>query len=287
MTDMQQKQESSDDVREGTAVYSEVMALQSIQEGFQPGLTAEQDPYYSGFQDMDDLMAKYTDRMDESIREVYNPKMKCYNYGCYQALLLQRLFPGWQEPFAKEARFLDEEIRKKVPISEEEKKSIQERFKTQYNMEEIKARTGKIIEERDAAYEDYKNWQGKAYIVSFKEIQEYAASRVDEEKNKHRLGLITIYPDGIGSFDVDEIHFESGDSPAVVDRLFYIKYVDGEWENRKDPVVLDYEGKESEEIFTGVTLKTPFFSLKAPKVRIRDTGKRYKIWILSRVKEDR
>lgn len=286
MTDMQQKQESSDDVREGTAVYSEVMALQSIQEGFRPGMTTEQDPHYKGFKDMDDLMTKYTDRMDESIREVYNPKMKCYNYGCYQALLLQRLFPGWQEPFAKEPRFLDEEIRKNLPISEEEKETIHKRFETRYNLPEIKARTGKIIQERDAAYKDYKNWQGKSYIISFKEIQEYAASRIDEEKSSHRLGLISIFPDGIGSFDVDEIHFESEDSPAVVDRLFYIKYVDSDWENRKNPVILDYEAKESEEIFTGATLKTPFFTLKAPKARIKDTGKRYKIWVLSRVKEE-
>jgi hypothetical protein len=286
MTDMQQKMESSDDIREGTAVYSEVMALQSIQKGFRPDLTVEQDPYYNGFKDMDVLMAKYTDRMDESIEEVYNPKMKCYNYGCYQALLLQRLFPGWQEPFAKEPRFLDEEIHKNVPISEEEKEAIHKRFETRYSLKEIRARTGKIIKERDAAYKDYKNWQGKSYIISFKEIQEYAASRIDEDKSRHRLGLISIFPDGIGSFDVDEIHFESGDTPAVVDRLFYIKYVDSDWENREDPVALDYEGKESEEIFTGVTVKTPFFTLKAPKVRIKDTGKRYKIWILSRVKEE-
>ena len=58
---------------------------------------------------------------------------------------------------------------------------------------------------------------------------------------------------------------------------------DDGWE---DPVSLDYEGKESEEIFTGIKLKTPFFTLKAPKVRIKDRGKRYKIWILSRVKEE-
>jgi hypothetical protein len=286
MTDMQQKEESSDDVREGTAVYSEVMALKSIQEGFHPGLSEEQDPYYSGFQDMDDLMAKYTNRMDESIHEVYDPKMKCYNYGCYQALLLQRLFPGWQEPFAEEPRYLDEEIRKKIPISEEEKEGIRKRFEAQYNLQEIKARVEKIIQERDAAYKDYKNWEGKSYIVSFKEIREFVSSQIDKEKNVHKLGLIYMYPDGIGSFDVDEISLESGNAPAVIDQLYYIKFMDKDWKSRKDPVILDYKGKESEEIFTGITLKTPFFTLKAPKIRIRDKGNRYKIWILSRIKEE-
>lgn len=285
MTDMQQKQESSDDVREGTAVYSEVMALKSIRGGFDPALSGEQDPYYNGFKDLDDLMAKYTDQMDESIHEVFDPKMKCYNYGCYQALLLQRLFPGWQEPFATEPRFLDEEIRKRVPISEDEKENIRERFETLYNLQEIKARTGKIIRERDAAYKEYKNWCGKSYIVSFKEIREFVSSRIDEKKDMHKLGLIYIYPEGIGSFDVDEVSLESGNFPAVIDQLYYIKFVDSDWKNRKEPVDLDYENKQSGGIFTGVTLKTPFFTLKAPKIRIKDKGNRYKIWILSRVKE--
>lgn len=286
MTDMQQKQEASDDVREGTAVYSEVRAIESLKEGFSPGLTAEEDPYYNGFRDMDDLMAKYTDRMEKSIQEVYDPKMKCYVYGCLQALLLQRLFPGWQEPFAKEPRYLDEEIRQRIPISEEEKESILQRFETQYNLQEVKVRIEKIIEERDAAYNDYKNWRGKSYIISFKEIREFISSRIDEKKNKHKLGLIYIYPEGIGSFDVDEISFESGDSPAVIDQLFYIKFVDSDWEKRKEPVVLHYEKKDSGEIFTGITLKTPFFTLKAPKIRIKDKDDRCKIWILSRVKEE-
>ncbi len=285
MTDMQQKEESSDDVREGTAVYSEVMALKSIQEGFHPSLNEEQDPYYSGFQDMDDLMAKYTKRMDESIREVYDPKMKCYNYGCYQALLLQRLFPGWQESFAEEPRYLDEEICKKVPISDEEKEGIRKRFETQYNLEEIKERIEKIIQARDAAYKDYKNWKGKSYIISFKEIREFVSSRIDKGKNVCKLGLIYMYPEGIGSIDVDEISLESSNSPAVIDQLYYIRFVDSDWENRKEPVVLDYEEKESGELFSGATLKTPFFTLKAPKIRIKDKGNRYKIWILSRIKE--
>ena len=52
------------------------------------------------------------------------------------------------------------------------------------------------------------------------------------------------------------------------------------------PVKLDYTKAESDGVFTGVTIQTPFFTLKAPKVRIKDTESRYKIWVLSRIKDD-
>ncbi len=285
MTDMQQKQESSDDLREGTAVYSEVKALQTIEKGFTPELSSEDDPYYSAFKDVDALLTKYTERMEKSITEIYSPKMKCYDYGCYQALLLQRHFPGWQNPFAKEAHYLDEELGKRLPLSEEDLVKREERFDTLYNLPEIKSRVDKVIRERDAAYMDYKTREGKSYIISFKEVYEFISSRIDEEKNKHKLGLIYMYPNGLGSFKVDEISFESKDFPAVIDQLFYIKYTDNDWAGRKEPVSLDYQTKESDEIFSGVTIKTPFFTLKAPKVRIKDKGNRYKIWVLSRIKE--
>lgn len=285
MTDLQQRQESSDDVREGTAVYSEVRALELIGRDFSPLLTSEEDPYYRGFQDLETLKSRYAERMQGSIDEVYDPKMKCYNYGCFQALLLQRHFPGWQEPFAKEARFLDEELRKRVLISPAEKESAAQRFENEYGLSGIKGRLDKLIAERDAAYAEYKTQKGKAYIISFKMIREFVAGRVSGESPRPRLGLITFFQEGLRPFEVDDVAFECGSDPAVVDQLYYIRYVDSAWEKREDPVHVEYRSRNPDGTLNDAVIKTPFFTLRAPKIRIKDTDKRCKIWVLSRVKE--
>jgi len=37
--------------------------------------------------------------------------------------------------------------------------------------------------------------------------------------------------------------------------------------------------------YKNAVITTPLFTLKAPKVRIKDSAKRVKIWVLSRVRE--
>jgi hypothetical protein len=54
MTDLQRNEESADDVREGTATYAQLRALEVIKPGgFTPGLTTAEDPYYHGFAQAD------------------------------------------------------------------------------------------------------------------------------------------------------------------------------------------------------------------------------------------
>jgi hypothetical protein len=285
MTDLQRRQESSDDVREGTAVYSERRALELIEAGYTAKLTSAEDPFYHGFKEMEKLGARYKKRMQGSIDQVYDPKMKCYDYGGFQALLLQRHFPGWQEPFAKEPRFLDEELEKRIPLTPVDKEKVMKRFDTQYGLAEIKTRVDDLIAGRDAAYAKYKTQQGKAYIISFKEIREFISSRVSDEEELPKLGLIYFYPEGLKSFEADDISFECGPDPAVIDQLYYIRYVDSDWKERENPVHVEYKRRDPDGTLHEATVKTPFFTLRAPKIRIKDTDKRYKIWILARVKE--
>ena len=66
MPEMQQKQESMDDVMEGTAVYSEVRTLEILSEGYATKLDLSKDPYYSGFRNAKDILAAHLEQLRRS-----------------------------------------------------------------------------------------------------------------------------------------------------------------------------------------------------------------------------
>jgi hypothetical protein len=290
MTEDFQNEESSDEVREGTAVYSEVRTLEilknEIAKGtFKAALTSEEDPYYGQFKEIDPLIENYVKKLEESSTQSYDTLMQRYNYGCFQALLLQRLFPGWQEPFSEEATFLDEEISKRIPISEKELAKAKKRFKNKklYGIKKIKKRHQEAIDARDEAYDLITSREGMTYIISFKEISQFLSPIVEGKKQSYKMGLTYLYPQGIGTIKIDDIDIESQDAPAVIDQIYYLKFVDTEWEKRSRAYTLRFKKREGEDIYLNAVIITPIFVMKAPKVRVKKSGDRLKVWILSRV----
>lgn len=281
MEESDRKSESSDEVSEGTAVYSEVRTLETIKQGFKPGLTSAQDPYYEGFRDVESLLKRYRERLAKTKADTFN-YLKCYEYGCFQAILLQRLFPGWQEAFAAGPALLDEEIRKRQPAADDAQ--ALKRFEEVYGFAAIRDRHRKAVEERDAAYRMISAREGRSYIISLKPIHQYLSGLEDKTRKSWSVGLMYIFPDGIGPAAFDDVEFSGTTVPAEANQLYYIKIVDTDWKTRDKPYTLTYEKKEGEEVFVKAVLTTPVFTLKAPKIRIRESASRIKIWILARVK---
>jgi len=274
--------ESGEEVREGTAVYAEVRSLEALGAGFKPQLTAARDPYYRGFTDLGALLRIYWARLDKRKALTYS-YLKGYEYGCYQALLLERLFPGWQKPFSEKAGLLDEELGAQVGPGAEDERLAPRRFEKVYGFSRIRARHAKAVRERDTAYQAISSRQGRSYIVSFKPIRQFASALVDPRKKKYDVGLMDIFPGGVGTVKTDEIEIRFAKVPAEINQLYYFKVVDSGWKARKAPYQIRYEADEGGDIYSGVTLTTPLFELKAPRIRITEEAARVKIWILSRV----
>ncbi len=285
MSEAYRQAESSDDVREGTAVYSEVRTLEGLKQGFNPELSPEKDLYYSGFKNINSLLESYLERLRESQKESYDIKMKCYTYGCFQALLLQRFFLGWQEPFSQDAHFLDEEIKSRITISEEEYEKRQKKFEKKYGLKEIRKRQEEAIGSRDKAYQLISSLKGRTYVISFKAIRQYLGSLVGKKRESYPVGLIRLFPHGIGTITLDDIKIESKEAPAEINQLFYLKFIDTDWEKREKPYSLRYERKEQGNIYVNAILTTPHFTLQAPELIIKERGNRIKITILSRLQK--
>lgn len=276
-----QRSESGDEVREGTAVYAEVRTLEAIKQGFEPGLTAAQDPYYSGFKDPDALLKRYRERMAKTKAETFN-YLKCYDFGCFEALLLQRLYPGWQDAFKAGPALLDEEIRKRLPAFDGSKAS--EGFEGAYGLAAIRVRHRTAVEARDAAFRMISARQGLAYIISLKPVRQFLSGFEDETKKSWSVGLMHIFPDGVGPIAFDDVSFGGTSVPTEANQLYYVKIVDPDWKMRDESYAVTYEKKEGEDVFVNAELTTPLFTLKAPKIRIAGSEKRVRIWVLARVR---
>ena len=283
MTGQQAKEEASDDVREGTAVYSEVRTLEALRQGFKPGLSAADDPFYGGFKDIDALFRAYTDKLKGSSEDVFDTKEKCYNYGCFQALLLQRYFPGWQEPFAREPRLLDDELGRRLPLTKEDRAGAEKRFKAAYKFDAIKARTKKAMAERDDAFKALTEAKGLTFAINFKEIGQFAGV-LPVGKKSYQMGLLSVYPEGVGKLSFDDVEIDVRRKPAAIDKIYHLIMVDPDAAKRAKPYELTFEKQEGADIYLNAVLTTPLLTVKAPKLRITADANRVKIGILARVK---
>ncbi len=281
MTELQQRQESSDDAMEGTATYAMVRALEVIKAGgFRPKLTSADDPEYHGFANVDALIGRYRKQLREDAPRHADPKAKCYQYGCFQALLAERLFPGWQARVQK-GEFIDAILAANAPISDAERVTIEQRLKGGYPVAEVRADAAKFIDARDAAWSLVKSRSGRTYIIDLKGTGTYPPPP-PESAVKYRLGLITLFPSGFPGLKLDEIEISKTAVPAMSDQLYYVKVVDTEAATRKQAYTVTGM-KQADGTYLDAVVTTPVFTLKAPKVRIHETATRVKIQVLARV----
>jgi hypothetical protein len=74
---------------------------------------------------------------------------------------------------------------------------------------------------------------------------------------------------------------ESKGKPILVDQLYYLRYVD----TANEGFDIDYSNKNNDE-YTDAVVTTNGFTLKAPKIRIKERDNRVKFIVLSKVKEN-
>jgi len=284
LLEREQNQESEDDLMEGTAVYSETMALQLMKKGYTPFISIEDDPYFFGFQYADEMLKQKLEYLREQRKVSLDSRGKCYPYGCFQALLLSRFFPGWQENFFKEQKLLDQYLSENLVVGEEEKEKIAQGFKTRYAHDDISKRHTQRIVQRDETLKMFQSRKGRVYVINFKPTGEYVYPKGYAESNE--IGLMHLHPEGIEKIEIQEVLFTGEKTPIMQDQLFYIKWIDTDAVPGETGYVVTYGRQEGENIFYDAIFKTRGFVLKAPKIQIKDRESRVKITILAKIKSE-
>ena len=282
MSELQGNQESTDEFNEGTATYAEVRTLEALKSaGYKPGLTTAEDSAYRGFRDPDAILKRYAARLLQTASNVEYPYSKSYTYGCFQALLNQRLFPGGQQSVTAGSGFMDAELAKRLPVPPEERSRIEAQLKTSYPVADIRARNAKYLDARDAAYKQMKSRAGKVYVIDFKATGQYLSS-VTSKKGSYSIGLIYLYPEGLEPFKFDEVELSRINAPAEINQLYYIRTMDTGDTQGSGTAKVEGAG-QPDGSWKNAVVRTPLFTLKAPHVRILTSGNLVKIQVLSRV----
>jgi hypothetical protein len=271
-----------DEFSEGEAVYSEFTVLNRIKKGFTSLLSAANDPDYDHFKDPDSLLNKYFGHLKSSAGNTLEVHEKTYWYGCFEALLLQRYFPGWQNEIEKGA-WLDQLIRKNVNITAEDSLLTMQRYQDIYHLDSLKSKHGAVISGRDNTYKMFQERKGRSYILDFKPISQFLSSLVDKTVKKYVLGLIYMYPDGIQEIKFSDISISFKPVPIEINQLYFLKVVDVDSDKHGEPYKMKYDSKDNNGFFYNVTITTPLFTLKAPKISVRESSNRVKFIIQSRV----
>ncbi len=271
-------QESWEEFSEGTATYAELRTLEILNAGgFKPGLSRADDPEYGGFANLGELLGRYLERLKTTAANMTsNPKS--YTYGCFQAVLLDRWFPGWQKSVASGVESLDAEIGRRIPITEAGRPALEQRLEERYPFAEIQKRHAAIIEARDRIYREFRERRGRVYVVDFKRTGMYLGAAIKKDA-PCQLGLIRIYPEGIDAVRFDEVEVSAIRAPAAVDQLYYLRVVDTE---RRGSYQISGEKTPAGAVKNAV-ITTPLFTVKAPLARVREAGDLVKIEVLARV----
>jgi hypothetical protein len=285
MTDLERNQESENEVWEGTAVYAETMTLRLIRrEGYEPFMGPNDDPFYYGFEDAEAFLEERLEALRRDRTRTLDTRGNLYRFGCFQALLLSRLFPGWREDFFEDGRFLDSTIAEKLAFPEEAAEARAKTLAERYPVDEIVGRHEPVIQGRDAALAVVRATAGRTYIVNMKPIRRYLTPEARGES--YEVGLMNIYPRGIERFEVHDILLTGAETLMLADQLFYLKWVDPAGDPEARGYSLTYDRKEGEDIYHNAEFKTEGFQLKAPKIQVRDTPARVKVTVLEQVRVD-
>lgn len=278
MIPLEQIQEKEDDFAEGTARYAEYAALLNMAESYTPLLSQKDDPYFKEFQDLKIQFEKRRSDLERDKGDTFGSRSKCYQYGCFQALLLTRFVPGWQKTIPQENRFLFDILEEYLDLSLEEEREITEKLKIRYDFNALQNKHFSRVSARDQAHDGFFSQKGKVYIINFKPINEFVIPLPHADSELYRKGLRSVYTKGIKEIRIKDVLFEGSSEPCLQDQLFYIKYID----TKNQGYSIESERQDGD-IHYNAVIKTNGFTLKAPAVRIKETDQRVKFSVLSKV----
>ncbi len=284
MTAAEANQESEEELMEGTATFAEARVLEQLRAGYSYAIPeSSPDPYFHGFARADLFLEAELQKLRQVRRNSLEARMRSYSYGAFQALLLTRLYPAWRDGFLQSGKLMDQVLRERLAPSEAELAAAGKRLEDRYPIAEVRSRNRNEIQKRDEAWAMIQARRGRTYIVNFKPTEEFLA--IKPRGKPYDVGLIKIYPDGIERIQIRDVVFEGTASPIVQDQLYYVKWIDTEAKSGEKEYSLTFSRKEREDVYIDAVLKTAGFTLRAPKIRVRETPGRVKVTVLAKIKE--
>jgi hypothetical protein len=112
---------------------------------------------------------------------------------------------------------------------------------------------------------------------------QFPGSLVDKSVKRFSFGFDYFYPDGINELKFDKISVSFNPVPVGIDQLYFVKIIDTDSSIHSKPFEMNYESADTNGFLYNVTIITPYFTLRAPKVSISESSDTVTFTIHSRV----
>lgn len=274
----EQRAEAWEELVEGTAVYTSVRLAELLANGYDSRLDPPKPYGFSAFRNSRFYIEGYQKSLRKSAANVYDILSRDYEYGCYEALLLERSVPGWQKIFTEKTTNLYKELSTIFPVRREDLPGYEKRFAKIYGADKVRARCAAAMKKRDDAYYAMKDRKGMAYIINLSKMVKNE-NAVYPDTERLTMGMINIYPEGVPAAKIGNCEISRIPVPLVRDKLYHLKVVDTKGKAGAEPYSITCKKHEGN-VYEDAVIKTPLFTLKAPLVRIDESTDRVKITVL-------
>ncbi len=200
-------------------------------------------------------------------------------------LLLNRFAPGWQKNVPAKYAFLYDILKDRLALGEKEIAAVRERLSARYGYDVLYAKHNSPIEARDDAFKAYDGQTGRAFYIDFKPTGEFPhpadMGTAGFTKNfPFDKGMVrTVYPQGFKSMVIKEVTIEGKGRPLETTDLYKVGYIDATGAGYRISA-----SKVENNVYTDAVVETDGFTLKAPKVELKEKNGTLTIVIVSKVK---
>jgi hypothetical protein len=255
---------------EGTATYANLEMARLVREtGYGRGVPPDNKPVSEALGALDEYWKKEgAFRLEQVAGETLDVTQKPYIYGAFQCFLLDRFSPQWKAGFFEKDRTLDEVIAELLPLSPEERSKITARIKTGPAYDDVLAKHGRVIKDRDDTVQIVTGRKGMKYLIDLRRAQRGFNIVPRSQERVILYQGAQFFPHGLVKFVYGSLTLESQDTPM---RLSYspsaLEWVDTEAKAGVKGYDLKYD-EMAEDLYKNVTLTTKGFTMTAKAVRI-------------------
>jgi hypothetical protein len=193
--------------------------------------------------------------------------------------------PGWQKTVPAENTYLFDIIVNRLRMSEEDLLQTTELLGAKYDQKALFAKHNPPLEARDNAFRAYDGQQGRRYLVDFEKTGEFPFPSDQDAKKYLKLfpfdqGILRyLYPEGFKTLAVQEVLIEGQGLPLEQRELWKIGFVDAKGSGHKISA-----SKVENNVYTDAVVITDGFTLKVPKMEVKEKDGALIFRVLSKVK---
>jgi hypothetical protein len=267
---------------EGTATYSNLEIATLVKEtDYQSEAAKGEKTISAAFRNIDDYIKKEgLSTLEEVAGRTLEVTQRPYSYGAFQCFLLDRFLPQWKKGLFEKDRTLDEVIAELVKLSEEDKRRIAGRLKTDFAFDEIWAKHNRVIKDRDDTVQLVMNRQGKTYLIDLKQAQRGFEINPRNQEHVVLYKGDELFPHGLVKLIYGSLNLVSQDTPMRLSLYRNaLEWVDTEAKEGEKGYELKY-GEKVEDLYKTITLTTRGFTMTAKAIKIVEEAGTVKISII-------